>query len=153
MPDRSAGECANSPISHKIARRECTSIDAICPYCGRHWEVLVSAKLIEITGKKGRRAVLELTELVRSGLLNIENLFRGIRDDAKSVDDDGWFCYTSKPEFSYNQTGGRTPRRANQIFVVYVTDERLVYNWAWIKCELGTMLPVDHSVRFKTRVF
>ena len=117
-------------------------------------DVLIShARLISIA-KRGVGHINEAAELVPATLQNPAAIFEGL-----SLDDDedqrgvGWRCYVSVPDRSYTPDGRRQPPWEDEVFLVFVNEERVAYNWRWEKCDLDDpRLPQGYSERFKKRL-
>jgi hypothetical protein len=141
--------------SKKKSRSGYAALPAIDPHDGGEWDVLIPGKLMDWVKSRGEGATRELCDTVPWALKNIRRMFRGIRDDEREVDDDGWLCYVSRPSHAYDwKTGKRVPAWPGEIFLVYVTDERVVYHWCWVKADPDDPdLPIDHDERFKAKVF
>src|SRR3990167_1089392 len=147
-----------SPVAVYVAiktRRGYVTLPAIDPHTGSQWDVLLSDEKIGWIGKQGIGAARELAFTVPTALLNIRHLYRGIRDDRREVDEDDWLCYISTPSKAYDRKSGAcVPAWRGEVFLVYVTDERVVYNWYWDKCDLSSPhLPRDFDNRFTERIF
>jgi hypothetical protein len=136
-------------------RRGYATLQAVDPHDGGQWDVLLSHDQMDWIAANGKGAARELADTVRWSLLNIRHLYRGVRDDDRDVDDDGWLCYVATPEHAYNWKSGEKVRSwPHQVFLVYVTDERVVYHWRWDDCsEDDPHLPVDYLKRFRDKVF
>jgi hypothetical protein len=89
-------------------------------------------------------------------------LFEGIRfdeDEKHSCNAPGWLCYCGKPEKRYKADGSSTTVREDMVFLVFVNEERIIYNWTWEKVDLDLLsqkrqyLPVDHEQRFLRQIF
>ena len=141
--------------SKRKTRRGYQTILAVDPHDGQEWDVLVPDSKLAWVASQGRGATLEFVETVRWSLKNIRHLFRGVRDDDREIDDDGWLCYVSTPSKAYDwKRGIQVPPWENELFLVYMTDERVVYHWAWYDIDgEDPHLPIDHDVRFRERVF
>lgn len=80
--------------------------------------------------------------------------FEGIRSDE---DEDrwgyGWRCYCGIPEQSFRTDGSAARPYTGQVYLVFVNDEKVAYNWRWETADLeNPRLPVDHETRFKQRL-
>lgn len=81
-------------------------------------------------------------------------IFEGLRrdedEDPRGV---GWRCYCGIPEYSYRPDGTSGRPYPNQVYLVFVNDEGVAYNWRWEKADANDpKLPQDHDTRFKQRV-
>jgi hypothetical protein len=141
--------------SKEKSRRGYSPLPAVDPHDGKTWTVLLPHKMVSWIAARGRGAALELGYTVPWALLNPRHVFRGIRDDDSNIDDDGWLCYVSRPTHAFDwKTHKRGPSWPGEVFLVYVTDERVVYCSTWVKCDPNDPdLPIDFEDRFKVRVF
>lgn len=141
--------------SKEKARRGYSQLEAIDPHDGNFWKVLLPDKKLAWAAREGKGTALELAYTVRWALCNMCYLFRGVRDDELEIDDDGWLCYVATPPHAYNRrTGAQVPPWPGEVFLVYVTDERVIYHWAWYDCDhQHKNLPIDHAARFTEKVF
>lgn len=154
--ERPKGETyPGAEYSKQKSRRGYHSVKAIDPHDGKEWELLLSEDMLKYTASKGHGAALELAHTVRWALLNPRQIYRGVRDDENDVDDDGWLCYVATPPHAYDfKRGVQVPAWPNEVFAVYVTDERVIYRWMWLKCDENDLhKPVDHESRFRAQVF
>ncbi len=103
---------------------------------------------------QGRGAALELADTVRWSLLHPRAIFRGIRDLERDVAEDQWLCYVSSPQHAYDhKTGEKRDAWAGEVFMVFVTDDRIIYGWYLCECDQSDPhLPVDHEDRFRERL-
>ena len=81
-------------------------------------------------------------------------IFEGLRRDE---DEDrrgfGWRCYCGVPDQSYRSDGTSAPPYHGQVYLVFVNDERVAYNWRWDQAALDNRtLPVDYKSRFKQQL-
>src|SRR5690606_36045953 len=87
-------------------------------------------------------------------LLNPTAVFEGLRQDE---DEDrsgvGWRCYCGIPENAYRRDGSSRPSYPGQVYLVFVNDEQVAYNWRWEKADPEDFqLPNGHETRFKKRL-
>ena len=65
----------------------------------------------------------------------------------------GWRCYCGLPERSYRQDGSATPPYRGQVYLVFINDERVAYDWRWETADAENLsLPMGHQTRFKQRL-
>ncbi len=81
-------------------------------------------------------------------------IFEGLREE---MDEDhsahGWRCYCGVPKCSYGAEGEERPPRRGQVFLVFVNDKGIAYNWRWEKADdMDDKLPIDYRIRFKEKV-
>jgi hypothetical protein len=57
------------------------------------------------------------------------------------------------PEHSYRSDGSSAPPYFGQVYLVFINDERVAYNWRWEKADPDNLnLPIGHETRFKQRL-
>ncbi|MBN1908807.1 MAG: hypothetical protein JW818_03630 [Pirellulales bacterium] len=117
--------------------------------------MLLSHDKMDQIVKRGEGPVRELADTVRWTLLNPTAVFRGVRDPKIDIEGDDWICYVALPKHAYNyKTGHQCPRWPGEVFLVFVTDERVIYHWCWDAAdEKDANLPCDHGTRFSERIF
>ena len=81
-------------------------------------------------------------------------IFEGLRrdedEDPRSV---GWRCYCGIPDSSYRRDGTETAPYSNQVYLVFVNEDGVAYNWRWEKADADNLnLPVGYQNRFKKQV-
>lgn len=65
----------------------------------------------------------------------------------------GWRCYCGIPEFAYHSDGTERRPYPGQVYLVFVNDEGVAYNWRWEKADPDDPnLPQNFETRFKTRL-
>ena len=145
---------AEPAYSKQKQRRGYSSVDAIDPNDGGIWQVLLPDAKMDWVASGGRGAALELADTVRWALLHPRALFHGIRDFERDISEDDWLCYVAVPKHAYDhKTGKSRPPWPGEVFMVFVTGERVIYNWYWDECDGGeSHLPVDYENRFRQRV-
>ncbi len=82
-------------------------------------------------------------------------VFRGLlREKDQERSGRGWLCYCGRPEYAYDRDGGRVPPREGFVFLAFMTDDFVVYNWRWEKANPeDPNLPLEMDpVRFEERV-
>lgn len=135
--------------SKQKRRRGYAAIPAIDPRDGGQWDVLVAHSRMDAIAKRGPGHARELAFAVPFVLLRPTAIFRGVREE----DELEWLCYCGTPQFAYDGATGET--RApwkNQVFLVFVTADRVVYNWRWEPCDPRRKdLPAGYALRFKER--
>jgi hypothetical protein len=133
-----------------------TTIQALDPHDGGNWDLLVSPKTLEWAAKGGAGKAKELAYTVRWSLLHPITVHLGVRDWDREISEDNWLCYVARPGFAYNlKTGDKIiPAWDDEVFLVFVNDERVYYQSYWCKCDaVHSHLPVDYEGRFRERVW
>ncbi len=65
----------------------------------------------------------------------------------------GWFCYCGVPRTAYGRDGTAREPWPNEVFLVFVTDEFVAYNWYWCAAAPDDPnLPDEHGTRFRKRL-
>lgn len=138
----------------KRVRKNCFGALAIDPVDGKKRDVWISKDLASFKAKTGGTgAVLTLGNIVRTVLTSPRHIFQGLNEDA---DDEKktWLCYVGLPKMSYRGWDGDVgPPYPGEVFLVFVNEDRVVYNWRWEKAdEKDRSLPVNHQTRFGKKV-
>ena len=82
-------------------------------------------------------------------------VFQGLRRDQ---DEDprgtGWRCYCGKPTKKFLKDGSEANADLGQVFLVFVNDEGVAYNWRWEPADPESAdFPNGHHTRFKDTVY
>lgn len=129
-------------------------LEAIDPRDGKPWTVLLSRdKLQTVAGRIW--AAKTLGHLVPWVLQNPLAIFAGIRekDETQQIDDDCWLVYVASPPHRYLSPDVTAPPPSDMVFCVYLTDERVIFNWRWERADAdGSGLPRGHSERYRHRI-
>ncbi len=138
----------------KKQRRGYNTVEAIDPHDGGKWDVLLADDKVRWTARQGMGRAKELGYTVRGTLAAPAAIFRGIRFPDLDLEGDDWLCYVGKPKQAFNhRTGEAVPPWPNEVFLVFVTDERIVYHWSWYACDgADARLPEGHEDRFTEKV-
>ena len=80
-------------------------------------------------------------------------IFRGVRELDREISEDDWLCYVARPKHAYDYvTGEKRPPWPGEVFLVFITDERVLYLWYWTNCDpCKSDLPADYETRFLER--
>jgi len=81
-------------------------------------------------------------------------IFEGLQEDE---DEDrrgvGWRCYCGLPLHSYRPDGTEAPPPRDRVYLVFVNQEGIAYNWRWEKHDcVNSKLPINYKIRFKKRL-
>jgi len=109
---------------------------------------------MDYVAAQGLGAAMELADTVRWTLLHPRAVFRGVRDLERDISEDNWLCYVALPSHAYDhKTGKKRPPWPGEVFLVFVTEERTVYNWYWYESDgRKPHLPADYETRFLEKV-
>jgi hypothetical protein len=134
-------------------RRESILIDAVNPVDGAHYKVQLRQERLLAVARRSVGQAKECGYIVPAILQHPTAIFEGIRSDE---DEDrrgvGWRCYCGVPSVAYRTDGSERPAWPNQVFLVFVNEDRVAYNWRWEQADGDEPnLPVNHAERFKRR--
>jgi hypothetical protein len=136
------------------SRRKYLKLNAIDPVDGTMGEVLVSFDRMQAVGRRSMAHAKECGIIVPMILQQPTAVFEGLRQDE---DEDqrgvGWRCYCGIPERAYHSDGSERSPYLGQVYLVFVNEEGVAYNWRWEKADPDDLrLPQNHAVRFKKRL-
>ena len=145
---------SSDPTSKEKQRRGYSSLDAIDPNDGGKWHVLLSDDKMDWVASQGRGAALELPKPFVGRCFIREPYFAEIRDLERDLVEDQWLCYVACPQHAYDhKTGEKRRPWPGEVFMVFVTDDRIVFGWYWCECDQhDSRLPADHEDRFRERL-
>lgn len=135
-------------------RREYLTIGAIDPINGKELKVLISYDRIHEMASRSMGQVYECGEFVPLVLKKPSAIFEGLtQEEDESKRGCGWRCYCAVPPYAYSTDGKIINTWPNKVFLVFVNDENVAYNWRWEKCDSKDQnLPENHEVRFRKRL-
>jgi hypothetical protein len=109
---------------------------------------------MQTVGRRSLGHAKECGYCVPEVLQNPSAVFQGLRkDEDEDPSGAGWRCYCGIPTHSYDADGMAAPPRRGQVYLVFVNDEQVAYNWRWEKADPDDgRLPIGHSERFKERL-
>ena len=136
------------------SRRQYITIAAINPLDGKTCEVMISYDRMQTVGRCSVGHARECGEIVPAILQHPVAIFEGLRwdedEDRRGV---GWRCYCGVPERAYLPDGAAIRPYPGQVYLVFVNDERVAYNWRWEKADPDNpRFPIHHQERFKRRL-
>ena len=118
--------------------------------------VMYSQEKLQAIAKRSLGQVKEAAFAVLSILQQPKAIFRGLLrefDEPARGGGEGWLCYCGIPPTAYNEDGSPRDPWPDEVMMVFVDSERIVYNWYWCPCDPDDpSLPEDYSVRFRERV-
>ena len=135
-------------------RREPILLDAIDPVSGKTCKVQIRQERLLAVARRSLGQAKECGYIVPAILQHPTAIFEGLRSDE---DEDrrgvGWRCYCGVPPTAYRADGTERPPWPQQVFLVFVNEERVAYNWRWEPADAeDPKLPFNHAERFKRKV-
>ena len=148
IPRLDAGRTLTVP---KDSRRDYICLKAVDPATGGACDVQISHSRMQAVGKRRLGQASECAYIVPSILQGPTAIFEGLREDA---DEDkqgyGWRCYCGIPENAYRVDGTKCRPYRDQVYLVFVNDEHVAYNWRWEKADQrNPRFPQNYDTRFK----
>jgi len=137
------------------SRRQYLTLIALEPRDGTlSAEVLVSYDPTQAVARRSLGHARECGLIVPAVLQKPAAIFEGLRSDE---DEDprgyGWRCYCGLPEKSYRADGAAAPPYRGQVYLVFIDDEGVAYNWRWERADHDNpTVPLNHATRFKQRL-
>ncbi len=136
------------------SRRKYLTLEAVDPLTGSTCEVLISYDRMQAVARRSMGHAKECGFIVPMMLQKPTAIFEGLRQDE---DEDrrgyGWRCYCGIPEYAYHADGTERQPYRGQVYLVFVNDERVAYNWRWERADPDDPnLPENHDTRFKRRL-
>jgi hypothetical protein len=135
------------------SRREMLSIGAVDPVSGKMVPVQISHDRLVTVARRSLGHASEAAYIVPAILQNPVAIFEGLRwdedEDPRGV---GWRCYCGIPAFAYRTDGTERPAYPGQVYVVFVNQDKVAYNWRWEMADPNAPgLPMNHQARFTKR--
>lgn len=141
-------------VDKEESRRKGLILQAVNPVDGTVCELQISFERMQTVARRSLGHAKECGYIVPMILQKPTAIFEGLRRDE---DEDprgiGWRCYCGIPERGYSSDG--TPGRPypNQVYLVFVNEEGVAYNWRWERADADNpTLPQNHDTRFKQRL-
>lgn len=135
-------------------RRDELWLPAIDPATGKLVQVQISHGRLQAMARFGQAHVLECAYIVPEILERPSAIFEGLKrdQDEDSMGAPGWRCYCGRPSVAFNRDGSERRPFPQQIFMVFVNQERIAYNWRWEKADPDNLnLPLNCAARFVRR--
>jgi hypothetical protein len=139
----------------KESRRQYLTLPALDPVTGRLTaRVQISYDRMQAVGRRSLGHAKECGYLVPAILQRPSAVFEGLRrdedEDPRGV---GWRCFCGIPDQSYRPDGTEAAPYPNQVYLVFVNEDGVAYNWRWEKADPDNLeLPIGHETRFKRRL-
>jgi hypothetical protein len=137
------------------SRRQYLTLQALNPTDGKLTaEVQISFDRMQTVGRRSLGHAKECGFTVPGILQKPTAVFEGLTQDE---DEDrrgyGWRCYCGVPEYSYRSDGTPGPPYSAQVYLVFVNDDGVAYNWRWDRADPEEpTLPVGYQTRFRKRL-
>jgi len=144
----------DNSIRKSKSRRKCLSINSVDPDTGKYYEVMLSYERLHKVCSRSIGQTKEAKFLVPEILQKPKAKFEGLRkdEDERYTKTEGWRCYCGVPSCAYTRNGNRIETRPNEVFLVFVNVEKIVYLWYWYSSdENDPELSEDWETRFKQR--
>jgi hypothetical protein len=135
-------------------RRDRLLLNAINPVDGKPCHIQISYDRMQAVARRSLGQAKECGHIVPSILQHPSAVFEGVRMEA---DEDrrgaGWRCYCGIPTVAYRTDGSERSPWPDQVFVVFVNDEQVAYNWRWEQSDPDDPhMPINHAERFRRRL-
>jgi hypothetical protein len=136
------------------SRRDPFSFDALDP-SGVTYKVLIREKRLLALAKLGPAALLEARHLLPQALQAPTVIFQGLRwEGDEDKDRPGWRCYVSKLKFMYDKRGDVVASDPTEVFLVFVNDQMIAYNWRWEAADQDDPeIPINSGSRFHEKIY
>ncbi len=125
-------------------RREFLVIHAVNPVDGKTCEVQISYQRLHAVAARTKGQLMEAANIVPHVLQHPTAIFEGLR---REEDEDrwgcGWRCYCGLPLCSYRADGSEAEAYKRQVYLVFVNDQGVAYNWRWEKADLSERASAD----------
>jgi len=137
------------------SRRQYLTLQAINPDDGKLTaEVQISYDRMQTVGRRSMGHAKECGIIVPTILKSPTAIFEGLTQEE---DEDrrgyGWRCYCGIPEQSYHADGTAGLPYPNQVYLIFVNDEHVAYNWRWDKADPDrSTLPIGYATRFRKQL-
>lgn len=135
-------------------RRDYLSIAALNPVDRGTCEVFVSYDRMQAVGRRSMGHAKECGVIVPAILQEPTAVFEGLRrDEDEDRSAGGWRCYCGVPAHAYLRDGTEIRPYPGQVYLVFVNEDGVAYNWRWEKADPeDPLLPVDYQTRFKRQL-
>lgn len=136
------------------SRRDGILIEALDPVTGGVCEVFISHRRLLTVGRRSIGHAKECGHLVPFVLQHPASVFEGLRrDEEEDPRGVGWRCYCAVPTCSYRRDGAEANPYPGQVYLVFINDERVAYNWRWDDADQDEpTFPIEYLTRFKRRL-
>jgi len=135
------------------SRREYITLAAAEPD-GTAGHVQISFDRMQAVARRSLGQAKECAFIVPGILQKPSAIFEGLRrDEDEDRSGFGWRCYCGIPERAFRADGSEAPPYPGQVYLVFVNDERIAYNWRWERAAPDDPgAPVGYEERFRKRL-
>jgi hypothetical protein len=135
-------------------RREFLLLDAVDPTDGKPCKVQVSHDRMMAVARRSLGQAKECGYILPLVLQKPTAIFEGLQsDDDEDRRGVGWRCYCGIPTAAYRADGTERSPYPGQVFLVFVNQEKVAYNWRWEQADPDDgEVPINHPERFKRRL-
>lgn len=135
-------------------RRNYLQLDALDPDSDQLTKVQVSYDRMQAVARRSMAHAKECGLIVPQILQSPTAIFEGLReDDDEDPRGVGWRCYCGRPNKAYHPDGSERSPYPEQVYLVFVNDDHVAYNWRWEKADPDDPnLPQNHTHRFRKRL-
>ncbi len=154
-PKMKIGYSPTAMVEKKDSRRQCLALQAVNPDDRKLTaEVQISFERMQTVGKRSMGQAKECALIVPMILQEPTAIFEGLTQDS---DEDrrgyGWRCYCGIPVASYHADGSVGRPYPGQVYLVFVNEDWVAYNWRWEKSDPDDPgLPIGHKARFRKKL-
>lgn len=136
------------------SRRQYLTLDAVNPIDGTMGRVQISFDRMQTVGRRSMGQAKECGIIVPMILQKPTAVFEGLRrNEDEDRQEAGWRCYCGIPDHAYHPDGTERAPYPRQVYLVFVNDQGIAYNWRWEKADADDpRLPREHGARFKRKV-
>lgn len=124
------------------------------PTTGQQRPIQLDYDKLKDLPRKGQGKVKEAAYIVPEVLLKPSAIFQGLkRDRDEPRRGAGSLCYCGRPIHCFEDDGRNVPPPRNRVFLVFVNDDWIAYNWYWYDADSNQPdLPDGYSERFDRRL-
>jgi hypothetical protein len=139
----------------KESRRQYLTLQALDPVTRKpNAEIQISYDRMQTVGRRSLGHAKECGYIVPAILQQPRAVFEGLRrdedEDPRGV---GWRCYCGIPDRSYRRDGTEAAAYPQQVYLVFVNEEGVAYNWRWEKADPDNPnLPIGDQDRFQKQL-
>ena len=149
-----SGQNPDQGPSHGVTRREGLAFEGLDPFTRKKRAIQLSYEKLRSLPDRGPGKVKEAGFIVKEVLAAPGAIFQGLTEDTDEPKrGTGWLCYVGRPASCFEDEGRSIPPPANRVFLVFVNDEWVDYNWYCCQTDAREpRLPENYASRFLTRL-